>query len=83
MILNRPLTHFHSEVDTLVHVLGPHVVRWFGVEDGEDAAVQVALTGSLSVTGHGEDRGAGPVPGDQVGGPAQTQRQLSTSSTCN
>lgn len=41
-----------------------------GVEDWEDAAVQVGLASCLGVTGHGQDGGTGPVPGDQVGGPA-------------
>lgn len=47
----------------------------FRVEDGEDAPVQVGLASRLSVTGHGEDGGAGPVPGDQVGGPAHAEMQ--------
>ncbi len=51
-----------------LHVLlSPHVMGGLGVEDGEDAAVQVGLASCLSVTGHSKDGGTGPVPGDQVG----------------
>lgn len=69
------LTHIHGAVDAHVDVLCPHVVGGLGVEDGEDAAVQVGLASRLGVTGHGEDGGAGPVPGDQVGGPAHTRTE--------
>lgn len=64
------LTHFHGKVDAHVNVLCPHVVGGLVVEDGEDAAVQVALSCGLIVTGHGNDGGAGAVPGDELGGPA-------------
>ncbi|TNN45221.1 hypothetical protein EYF80_044574 [Liparis tanakae] len=69
---SRRLTDIHGEVDAQVDVLGPHVVGRLGVEHGEDAAVQVRLAGRLGVTGHGQDGRTGPVPGDQVGGPADT-----------
>lgn len=68
------LTHLHGEVDAHVDVLCPDVVGGLVVEDGEDAAVQVALAGGLLVTRHGHDGGAWAVPGQQVGRPATTQR---------
>jgi len=40
-------------------------------QHGEDAAVQVGLARRLGVTRHGDDGGAGAVPGDQVGRPAE------------
>lgn len=70
------LTHFHGEVDTQVHILCPHVVGGLGVEDREDAAVQVGLASCLGVTGHSKDGGTGPVPGEKVGGPAYTHKTL-------
>lgn len=69
------LAHIHGTVDTHVNVLGPHIVGRLGVENGEDAAVQVGLASRLSVTGHSKDGGAGPVPGDQVGGPVRTHKE--------
>lgn len=68
-LLEEPslLAHFHGEVDPEVDVLGPDVVGRLVVEDGEDPAIQVCLAGGLAVTGHSNDGGAGPVPGDQVG----------------
>lgn len=68
------LTHVHGEVDAHVDVLGPHIVGGLGVQDGEDAAIQVSLASCLGVTGHGQDWGTRPVPGDQVGRPAQHKR---------
>ena len=70
------LTHIHGEVDTHVDVLCPHVVGGVSVEHREDAAVQVSLASCLSVTAHGDDGGTGPVPGDQVGGPAHVHRYI-------
>lgn len=65
------LAHIHGKVDTHVNVLCPHIVGGLGVEHGEDSPVEVGLASCLGITGHREDGGAGPVPGDQVGGPAQ------------
>lgn len=62
-----PLTHFHGKVDAHVHVLGPHVVGRLGVQNREDAAVQVGLASGLSVPGHSQDGSTRPVPGEQVG----------------
>lgn len=61
------LTQFHGEVDAHVHVLCPHIVGRLGVENREDAAVQVGLASGLSVPGHSQDGSARAVPGDQVG----------------
>lgn len=68
------LTHIHGKVDTHVDVLCPHVIGRLRVQDREYATVQVSLTSSLGVTGHSKDGGTGPVPGDQVGGPARTHK---------
>lgn len=64
-------THFHGKVDSHVDIFCPNVVGWFGVQDGEDTAVQVGLASCLGVTGHSEDRSTGPVPGDLLGRPAK------------
>lgn len=66
--------HLHGEVDTHVDILGPDVVRGLVVEDGEDAAVEVALACRLVVTRHSDDGCAGAVPGDQLGRPAGRKR---------
>lgn len=66
-------THFHGKVNAHVNVLCPHIIGWFSVQDRKDAAVQVGLACRLGVTGHGEDGSTGPVPGDQVCGPADIQ----------
>lgn len=61
------LTHVHGRVDTHVNVLCPHIMGGLAVEDREDSTVQVGLASRLCITGHSEDGGTGPVPGDQVG----------------
>lgn len=71
-------THFHCKVDTIVNIFCPHIIGGLGIEDGEDSTVQVSLPSCLGITSHGEDGGAGPVPGNQVGRPANTWTQLST-----
>lgn len=68
------LTHIHGKVDTHVDVFCPHIIGRLGVEDRENATVQVSLTGSLGITGHSKDGGTRPVPGDQVGGPAHMHK---------
>lgn len=73
--LPQTLTHVHGKVDAHVDILCPHIVGGLGVEDWEDAAVQVGLASCLGVTGHGQDGGTGPVPGDQVGGPAHARTE--------
>jgi len=73
-ILKGLLTHFHCKVDAHVNVFCPHVVGGLGVEDWEDPAVQVGLARRLGITGHSEDWSTGPVPGDQVGRPANTPK---------
>lgn len=52
------------------------------VQDWEDATVQVGLSGRLGVTGHCDDGRTGPVPGDQVGGPAHTQLSIKEEVHC-
>lgn len=69
------LTHFHGKVDAHVHVLGPNIVGWLGVEHREDAAVEVRLASGLSVPGHSQDGSARPVPGDQVGRSARVHKE--------
>lgn len=67
------LAHIHGKVDAHVDVVCPHIVGGLGVEDGENAAVQVGLASRLGVTSHSKDGSTWPVSGDQVGGPANTQ----------
>lgn len=73
-LTSSSLTHVHGKVDTQVDILGPHIVGGGSIQDREDAAVQVSLASCLGITGHSDDGGTGPVPGQQVGGPAQTQK---------
>lgn len=64
------LAHFHCEIDSHIDILCPNIMRGLGVQDREDPTVEVGLASRLGVTGHGEDGSTGPVPGEQVGRPA-------------
>lgn len=70
------LTNFHGKIDPQVHILSPHVIRRIVVEYGEDAAVQMSLPGRLLVTGHGYDRSAWAVSGDQMSRPGREDRSV-------
>lgn len=63
------LTNFQGKVDAHVHILSPHVIGGFGVENRVDATVKVALAGSLTTAGHSNNGGTGPVPWQQVSRP--------------
>lgn len=69
------LTKLQGKADTQVHILGPHIIGRLVVKDGVDSTVQMALTGCLLVTGHSHDKGARPVPRQQMSRPKGGEKE--------